>query len=357
MKSAPSENKSSTTLTKVLVVALGISLLFNIATILQNQKTAVLGLDTIFQNAKTAEVKSGEEIFSQAKPATVRIGVQLAGTVSTPEPIWDEESGEFYAGEQWLEEPITTVLVGSGFIANPKGYIVTNAHVVDVSTETVSDKVWQKYSNDLYTTLNQNLPADMDQATKDAIYQKLLDFVSANGSINDLTYKIAVFNPNQKEGTYEDFVNKGYTAQLKKVGDPYPTTGKDIAVLKIDKEGFPGLTLGNSKTLKPGSKVYVLGYPAIADINDAGYTQPTFTSGIVSAFKKSSQGDYDVIQIDAGSSGGNSGGPAFNEKGEIIGIATFGSDQKEGYNWILPVEFGREFLDELNVAYATTDSQ
>lgn len=351
------ENTSPKALIGILSILLFVSVAFNISHFFKNQKNSFPVLGSMFQNSKDASTKTGEQIFAMAKPATVRIGVQLAGTISSPQPLFDEETGEFYPGEQYLEEPITTVLVGSGFMVNPKGYIVTNAHVVDVSTDTVSDKVWQKYSDQLYTKVNQTLSSDLNQTEKDAIYQKLLNFVSEYGSINDLTYKIAVFNPKQKEGTYEDFVNKGYTAQLKKVGDPYPQVGKDIAVLKIDKEGFSGLTLGSSKELKPGSKVYVLGFPAIADINDSGITQPTFTSGIVSAFKKSSQGDYDVIQIDAGVSGGNSGGPAFNEKGEIIGIATFGSDQKEGYNWILPIEFGKEFLDELNVAYTTSPQQ
>ncbi|MDO8497317.1 MAG: serine protease [bacterium] len=251
-----------------------------------------------------------------------------------------------------MQQPITTVLVGSGFIANSKGYIVTNAHVVDTSTENVRDLVWKHYSTQLYDKLYQSMAADTSQEDISYYHKKLLEFVSANGSIDNLTYQIAVFNPNQKEGTYEDFIKKGFQAQIKKVGQPYPAMGKDVAVLKIDKEGFPGLTLGSTKKLRPESQIYVLGYPAIADINESGITQPTFTSGIVSAYKKSSQGDYDVIQIDANSSGGNSGGPAFNDRGEIVGIATFGSDVKEGYNWILPVEFAKEFLDELNVKYA-----
>ncbi len=302
-------------------------------------------------------VKSGEEIFTMAQPSTVRIGVRFAGTISTPEPIYDEETDEYYAGEQYLEEPISTVFVGSGFLVDPRGYIVTNAHVVNVSEDRVGDVVWERYSQQLYDNVYSALSADTEQETIDYYYSKLLNFVSENGSLNDLTYKIAVFDPKQTEGTYEDYVDKGFYAQLKKVGEPYPAVGKDIAILKIDKEGYKALTLGSTKSLKPGSKIYVLGYPAIADINEEGYTQATFTSGIVSAFKKSSQGDYDVIQIDANSSGGNSGGPAFNEYGEIVGIATFGSEVKEGYNWILPVEFAKEFLDELNVKYTSAEAE
>lgn len=305
-------------------------------------------------NKTGSQIKTGEQIFAEIEPAVVRIGVRLGGMITTPEPLYDQESGEILPGSKTLSEPITTVLVGTGFVVSPKGYVVTNAHVVDVSTDTVADLIWQEYSNKLYDNLDKTLPSDVSQASVDSLHQQLLDFISKNGRIDNLTYQIAVFDPSQKEGTYEDFIDKGFKAELKKVGEPYPQLGKDVAIIKLDRpEALPTVTLGEFSQLKQGSKVYVLGYPVIADLNESGLTKPTFTSGIVSAFKKSSQGDYDVIQIDASISGGNSGGPAVNEKGEVIGIATFGATQSQGYNWILPISLAKEFLDELNVKYST----
>ncbi len=353
MSSLNSPKKYSSIFNFVIVLLLLIGVFRGFSYFSKNEN--IQGTSTLSTEKRT--VKSGEEIFELAQPSTVRIGVKLSGTISTPEPIYDEETDEYYAGEENLEEPISTVLVGSGFLVDPRGYIVTNAHVVDVSEDSVGDKVWAQYSQQLYDNVYATLSSDTEKETIDYYYNKLLNFVSENGSLDNLTYKIAVFDPAQKEGSYEDYVDKGFYVQLKKTGEPYPQMGKDIAILKIDKEGYKALTLGNTKTLNPGSKIYVLGFPAIADINESGYTQPTFTSGIVSAFKKSSQGDYNVIQIDANSSGGNSGGPAFNEYGEIVGIATFGSEVKEGYNWILPVEFAKEFLDELNVKYISVDQE
>lgn len=297
-----------------------------------------------------------EGIFAIIQPSVVRIGVRLSGMISTPEPLYDPETNNYVPGVRTLTYPISTVLVGTGFVANSKGYIITNAHVVDVSTDTVADLVWAQYSDNLYDTLNQNLPADLNQQEVDNLHQSLLDFISQNGRIDNLEYQIAVFNPDQKEGTYEDFINKGYQAQLKKIGEPYPRLGKDLAIIKIDKEELPALSFGSPGLIRPGSKVFVLGYPVIADLNETGYTQPTFTSGIVSSLKKSSQGDYNVIQIDAVISGGNSGGPVLNEKGEVIGVATFGAVESQGYNFIIPSNFVEEFLDELNVKYTTASN-
>lgn len=296
--------------------------------------------------------KSSEEILTSAKPSVVRIGVMLFGTVRTPEPLLNMDTLTLEPGDQVGEAKVSTALLGSGFVVHPSGYIVTNAHVVDISTDTVADYIWAKYSDQLYQRLDQTLPPELSQESLNALHDALLNFVSQYGEIENLEYQISVFNPEQKEGTIQDFIDKGFQVDLKKVGQPYPQAGKDVAIIKIEKENLKALPLGDSKLVKGGNKVYVLGYPVIADLNEAGFTEPTFTSGIVSAIKKSAEGDYNVIQIDAAISGGNSGGPAFNEKGEVIGIATFGAFE-QGFNWILPIDLAKEYLQELNVKYNT----
>jgi serine protease Do len=79
------------------------------------------------------------------------------------------------------------------------------------------------------------------------------------------------------------------------------------------------------------------------------------TAGLVSA-KKTMQGGWEVLQTDAAMTHGNSGGPAFNEKGEVIGIATFGSVDYQtgaevaGMNFLVPISIAQQFLREINVA-------
>lgn len=93
----------------------------------------------------------------------------------------------------------------------------------------------------------------------------------------------------------------------------------DLALLKI-KDGINKLTNSkafkfNFKSAEVGSEVFTLGYPLI----DKMGTEIKVTSGIISS-RSGYQGDKTTYQISAPIQPGNSGGPLFNEKGEVIGI-------------------------------------
>ena len=88
----------------------------------------------------------------------------------------------------------------------------------------------------------------------------------------------------------------------------------DIAVVKIDAKDLPYLTKGNSAELKVCEWVAAIGSPFGLD--------NTVTSGIVSAKSRKLPSDQYVpfIQTDVAVNPGNSGGPLFNMKGEVVGI-------------------------------------
>jgi hypothetical protein len=158
---------------------------------------------------------------------------------------------------------------------------------------------------------------------------------------------------------YRSDDEKGNTISVKKSADVIikgkPMPGKDVAVLKmIDVKEIPTLTLSRDSIIKIGTQVLVIGYPEAATTNiylasESGI-EPTLTTGIVSAIKKS-VGGWPVIQMDALISHGSSGSPVCNDKGEVIGLATFGSlDQggttlASGFNFAIPVSVVREYLD------------
>ena len=91
----------------------------------------------------------------------------------------------------------------------------------------------------------------------------------------------------------------------------------DLAVLKIvTGHPMPYLQLGSSANVEPGEWVVAMGNPFGLD--------GTVTAGIVSALGRDiGDGPYDkFIQIDAPINEGNSGGPLFDQRGEVIGINT-----------------------------------
>ena len=88
----------------------------------------------------------------------------------------------------------------------------------------------------------------------------------------------------------------------------------DVAVLKIDAKNLPSVRVGDASKLRVGEWVVAIGAPY--------GLEHTVTSGIVSAKSRTLPGDSVVgfIQTDAAVNPGNSGGPLFNLKGEVIGI-------------------------------------
>jgi len=116
--------------------------------------------------------------------------------------------------------------------------------------------------------------------------------------------------------------------------DGYP----DIAVLKAS-EPVPGRTAlplaEDDDAVEAGDEVYALGYPGSSDDFEAGFygdkwvggiEDVTITSGVVSRLTTAGAlGNTKVIQHTAQINHGNSGGPLLNEKGEVLGLNTYGS--------------------------------
>lgn len=122
--------------------------------------------------------------------------------------------------------------------------------------------------------------------------------------------------------TFED--GRSFTAEV--VGTDRLT---DVALLQIDSdEIFPALKFGDSDAMRRGDDVMAIGNP----FGLGG----TVTTGIVSALARDiNAGPYDdFIQTDAAINRGNSGGPLFNDDGEVIGMNTAIFSRSGGSNGI-----------------------
>jgi hypothetical protein len=108
---------------------------------------------------------------------------------------------------------------------------------------------------------------------------------------------------------------------------------KDIAVIKIKAVDLPFLRLGTSANIEVGAIVYSMGNPK-------GY-QNTLSQGLISGVRERS--GFDVFQFTAPISGGSSGGPLLNVRGEVIGI-TSASAEGQNLNFAVPIDYVRGML-------------
>ena len=129
--------------------------------------------------------------------------------------------------------------------------------------------------------------------------------------------------------------------------DPF----SDLAVLRIDGDGFPALSFGDSEELRVGQWVLAFGSPLDAELSN------TVTSGIVSSVGRYSGGDprgrqtiSSYIQTDAAVNPGNSGGPLVNLRGEIVGINSAIATRTGTFNGIsfaIPSNIVRSTVEQL----------
>ena len=124
----------------------------------------------------------------------------------------------------------------------------------------------------------------------------------------------------------------------------------DIALLKVEAGGLSAVTLGSSDDLIVGDQVVAIGNPL-------GELTATLTVGYVSAKERTVSTDgtvINMIQTDAAINSGNSGGPLFNMRGEVVGITTAkysGASSSgatiEGIGFAIPIDDVLEELQEL----------
>jgi S1-C subfamily serine protease len=123
----------------------------------------------------------------------------------------------------------------------------------------------------------------------------------------------------------------------------------DVAVIKVNGDAFPALTLGDSDALRVGQTAIAIGNPL-------GEFANSVSRGIISGLKRQltagvSYGQEevlrDIIQTDAAINPGNSGGPLLNLAGEVIGINVAVAQGAENIGFAIPVNQIKRAVDEV----------
>jgi S1-C subfamily serine protease len=259
-----------------------------------------------------------------AKPSVVRV-------IAVYEVVYS------MAGKQYSE---FVGGMGSGFFISSDGFIATNAHVVQDINEGI-EAAKRKTLQQILAKIQKQFP---DLSREEQI--RLLDelrFVRANPTAE-------VVLP---DGTRLPYVVKAYGAP---VGE-----GKDVAIIKVESKNAPNLVIGDSEKMQVQDKVLAIGYPGAADLqgllDSKSQLEASITDGAVSAKKRTTDGEP-VLQVSVPITHGNSGGPAINDRGEVIGLTTFGSkNEVQGFNFLVAASTVMKFVKDAKADTAPSATQ
>lgn len=260
-------------------------------------------------------------------------------------------------------EAVSSLSSGSGFVVSPDGYVVTNSHVVLGHTDP-TQRLVKRFAGNQRAALEQEfakryqIPEEKKAEVVDLLFEKLISYFAEYGSIEGVSTDFNVMNG--VTGPGEDLAVRSWPATVRKQGTVYEeiggqiTVSRDVAILKVNQEGLPTVQFGDDSAVSPGDRLSVIGYPGLGidQIFEERNTvlEPTLTTGVVSA-RRTLETGIDTIQTDAAINSGNSGGPMFNDDGEVVGLATFGPTDLdiEQVGFGLPVSTARTFMREVGV--------
>jgi len=224
------------------------------------------------------EATIAEAIAEKALPSVVGITTTYESTYSSGSMF------DFFGfggnGRQYSYE---STGVGTGFIIDEAGYLLTNSHVIN-----------------------------------DGDYKKVT---------------VSLYDGQEVDGTV-----LWYDSTL------------DLAVVKITADNLTAVTIGDSDNIKIGSYAAAIGNPLGLAF------ERSMSQGIISGLHRtidvSSDGQSvttmeDLIQTDATINSGNSGGPLFNSKGEVIGINSAKASDGEGMGFAIPINVAKPIVEQI----------
>src|SRR5881628_2073438 len=291
-----------------------------------------------------AAALSVQEAILRAKPGVALVTAEIRADVT------------MNCGHGPVEvSPAPFVETGTGWFVDGRGFLITNAHVVDpahrlppwvthelkkkaieqacVEPQLKARGITQGQRPDIEERIRQAASAAALASAKLEAQPEITVMLS-NGA--KLTAEVQKFSP---------------PPSVDSAGKPTPDSGRDLALLRVKDGIYPAIGL-TTREVQIGDPVHILGFPGVVLshelLNQSVTLEASATNGAVSGFKVDVI-NQDLVQTDAPAAHGNSGGPAITDEATVVGVMQFVSLSSsgaltQGFNFLIPARDVGKFL-------------
>jgi S1-C subfamily serine protease len=263
-----------------------------------------------------------------AKPSVVRILTTLGGRITITLP--DQSMATFPLNGSTY----TMQISGSGTFISSHGDILTADHVIrPPHNQSMDQNVQSLAAQDIANYLSQIYPSASTPYTANEI--------AANLAYGILPSKITYTAPKSEVYLSQDYTGSYLAKSLSTIPSYVHATvnkieaestpdQRDIAIVHVNMTDTPSVQLADSSNVSQQDELTIIGYPGNGDLGTSENSNPSsfLASSVnkiyVSSLKIENNG-VPVIQVGGNIEHGDSGGPALDSKGDIVGIVSFSS--------------------------------
>lgn len=290
-----------------------------------------------------------------ARPAVVRIVTTIGARLTVQFPDGSSPTFPLNGGHYQVQ------VTGSGAFVTSHGDVLTADHVIKPPTDdhSLDPGLYDLASQDIADYINQHFTVVIPYTKNDVM--------------SGLLYGVFLSQPHYDAPKSEVFFNTDYfgttdannwqkmpafsRAVVDRVESDSPVDQRDLALVHVNLENTPSIQLGDSSNVEPQDELTILGFPGNGDFDDPKHADPNnfFTLSInkvyVSAIKKGHDG-APVIQVGGNVEHGDSGGPALDSNGNVVGVVSFSSpyaDLPLGTSFLQDSDNAKMWLESLKL--------
>ena len=218
---------------------------------------------------------------------------------------------------------------GTGTFITAHGDILTADHVINPPKDSsLEQDLYSMAAADIANYINQNAAQGSSQLSSNQVDQELisgqLKSTIAYGTPSSIALLSTSYTGPLSTSSLND-LPAGVATAVDKVEKESPPDQQDTAIVQVALNDTPDVQLGDSSNVNPQDTLTIIGFPGNADVSDTptDFLSSSVNQIYVSSIKTSASG-APLIQVEGNVEHGDSGGPALDSHGNVVGIVSFG---------------------------------